>query len=87
MSTPHPSSGRSCSNGGRTECYVTDQAPEAIDALERAIEHYRAVGDAPKEGVALAMLARRVYGVAVSASRKRIVHDAISILEGIPGES
>jgi DNA-binding CsgD family transcriptional regulator len=65
------------------ECYVTDQAPEAIDALEHAIEHYRAVGDAPKEGVALAMLARRVWCNGVGES-KRIVLDAISILEGIP---
>ena len=65
------------------ECYVTDQGPEAIDALQRAIEHYRAVGDATKEGTALARLGQRVWCGGVGDS-KIIIRESISVLEGLP---
>ena len=36
------------------ECYLTDEADEAIDALRRAAACYRAIGDRLKEGETLA---------------------------------
>ena len=65
------------------ECYVTDQGPEAIDALQRAIEHYRTVGDATKEGTALARLGQRVWCGGIGDS-KAIIRESISVLEGLP---
>lgn len=65
------------------ECYITDQSPDAVDSLQRAIDHYRTVGDATKEGAALAVLGRRIWCSGVGDSEP-LVHEAISILEGLP---
>jgi len=35
------------------ECYLTDQSAEAVAALERAVAHYRELGDSRKEAAAL----------------------------------
>jgi DNA-binding CsgD family transcriptional regulator len=65
------------------ECYVTDQSPEAVDAIERAIEHHHALGDTAREGAALALLARRVWCSGVGDAEP-ITRRAISILEELP---
>ncbi len=65
------------------ECYVTDQGPDAIDAIERAIDHYRALGDTAREGAALAVLARRVWCSGVGDAES-VTHRAIEVLEQLP---
>jgi DNA-binding CsgD family transcriptional regulator/tetratricopeptide (TPR) repeat protein len=66
------------------ECYVTDRSDEAVEALERAIEHHRTLGDVRKEASALSALTRRVWcGGAVSAAVTP-AHQAVALLERIP---
>jgi len=66
------------------ECYVTDQSDEAIQALERAVEYHRQLGDVQREGAALCVLARRVWCAGGVPEVEAIVREAISLLEPFP---
>jgi DNA-binding CsgD family transcriptional regulator len=66
------------------ECYVTDQSAEAIHALERAVDHHRTLGDATKEGAALAMLSRRQWCSGRVAEADESARQAVALLEWLP---
>jgi DNA-binding CsgD family transcriptional regulator/tetratricopeptide (TPR) repeat protein len=66
------------------ECYVTDQSVDAIEALERAIELHRRLGDVRKEGAALCALARRVWCGGGVGEAAPIAGEAISLLQRFP---
>jgi DNA-binding CsgD family transcriptional regulator/tetratricopeptide (TPR) repeat protein len=66
------------------ECYVTDQSDDAIQALERAIECYRKLGDVQKEGGALCTLARRVWCAGGIPDAELIARESASLLERFP---
>ena len=59
------------------ECYLTDQFEESIGAQAQAVELFRELGDARREGTALSLFARRIWcgghvAGAEEASRKAI---------------
>jgi len=66
------------------ECYLTDEADEAIDSLRAAAECYRALGDARAEGATLA----RVSGILRCPGRTKEARgvglEAVEILERLP---
>jgi DNA-binding CsgD family transcriptional regulator/tetratricopeptide (TPR) repeat protein len=66
------------------ECYMTDQSDEAIEALERALECWRKLGDVHKEGAALSRLSRRVWCAGESTKGERVARDAVVLLEALP---
>jgi DNA-binding CsgD family transcriptional regulator/tetratricopeptide (TPR) repeat protein len=66
------------------ECHLTDQVDDAIEALERALELHRQLGDRLREGDALRSLSVLLWcpgrvGEAEDASRR-----AVSLLERLP---
>jgi DNA-binding CsgD family transcriptional regulator len=68
------------------ECFLTDQPEDAIDALERALECWRAIGDARREGLALHALMRRRWCASDSAGAEAASAQAIEVLERLgPG--
>jgi DNA-binding CsgD family transcriptional regulator/tetratricopeptide (TPR) repeat protein len=66
------------------ECYLTDQSDEAVEALERALECWRELGDVHKEGAALSRLSRRVWCAGENTRGERLACDAVVLLEGLP---
>jgi len=66
------------------ECYLTDQSAEAIAALERAVGHYRELGDSRKEAAALSALSRRVWCAGDPEHAESTAREAVSILERHP---
>jgi DNA-binding CsgD family transcriptional regulator/tetratricopeptide (TPR) repeat protein len=66
------------------ECYLTDEADEAIDALTRAAACYRALGDRLKEGEMLARLGTILWCPGRGPEARRIAHQAVDLLEGLP---
>ncbi len=66
------------------ECYLTDQSAEAVAALERAVAHYRELGDSRKEAAALCALSRRVWCAGDPEHAESTARDAVSILERYP---
>ena len=66
------------------ECYLTDQADEAIDALRRAAACYRAIGDQLKEGETLARLGTILWCPGRGEEARRIAREAVDLLEQLP---
>ena len=68
------------------ECYLTDQADEALDALRRAIACFREVGDARGEGDALRRLGNILWCPGRPAEAGEAVQQALAVLEPLePG--
>jgi DNA-binding CsgD family transcriptional regulator len=69
-----------------TERFLTDQNPEAVDALREALEHRRKVGDPRREGNTLRMLAEYLWCPGRVAESEEAGRQAVALLEGLePG--
>jgi DNA-binding CsgD family transcriptional regulator len=66
------------------ECYLTDQMPDSVDALEAAIELRQAIGDHLGEAAALSSLSRRLWCGGFSDDSARAGEDAVRLLEELP---
>jgi DNA-binding CsgD family transcriptional regulator len=66
------------------ECYLTDEADEAIDALRRAAACYRAIGDRLKEGETIARLANILWCPGRGEEARRTAREAVELLEQLP---
>ena len=66
------------------ECYLTDQADEAIAALERAAECYRTVGDRLREGKTLCGLSGILWCPGRGHEALGVGREAVAILEALP---
>jgi DNA-binding CsgD family transcriptional regulator/tetratricopeptide (TPR) repeat protein len=66
------------------ECYLSDQADEAIDALRAAVECYRELGDSFKEGETLAGLASTLWCPGRGEEARRTARQAVDLLEQLP---
>ena len=66
------------------ECYLTDQADEAIDALRQAVERYREAGDGVREGATLARLAAILWCPGRGREGMRPASEAVTLLERLP---
>ena len=66
------------------ECYLTDQADDAIDALRRAADCYRELGDKVREGETLAMLSSILWCPGRAQEANRVGTEAVSLLEQLP---
>lgn len=66
------------------ECYLTDQAEEAIDALRKATECYRELGNRTKQGETLAALSNILWCPGRGEEARRTGLEAVAILEQLP---
>ncbi len=66
------------------ECYLTDQADEAIDALRRAADCYRELGDRAGEGETLAKLSNILWCPGRGEEARLTARQAIDLLEQLP---
>jgi DNA-binding CsgD family transcriptional regulator/tetratricopeptide (TPR) repeat protein len=66
------------------ECYLTDQADEAIDALRKATHCYRQIGDRVREGETLAKLSNILWCPGRAAEAQQTGVEAVSLLEQLP---
>ena len=66
------------------ECYLTDQADDAIDSLREAIECYRSFGDRTREGETLAKLASILWCPGRGEEARRTAKEAVDLLEQVP---
>ena len=66
------------------ECYLTDQVEDALAAQLEAREHYRALGDAVKEGDMLRWISRLSYLAAQIEAARTAARAAIDLLERLP---
>jgi DNA-binding CsgD family transcriptional regulator len=66
------------------ECYLTDQGPQAIAALERAVEVYRGLGDGLKESATLCALSEILWCPGDVTASEAAARQAVSILERRP---
>jgi DNA-binding CsgD family transcriptional regulator len=68
------------------ECYLTNQIDEAVDALERALECHRVLGDRRSESAALRRLSETLWCPGRIAESERAAHEAVDALVGLePG--
>jgi DNA-binding CsgD family transcriptional regulator/tetratricopeptide (TPR) repeat protein len=70
--------------GRSYECYLTDQMQAAVEALEKAVECRRAIGDRLGEGAALSQMSRRLWCAGRSDDAARAGWDALRLLEKLP---
>jgi DNA-binding CsgD family transcriptional regulator/tetratricopeptide (TPR) repeat protein len=66
------------------ECYLTDQADEAIGALRRAVDVYRELGDRAKTGETLAKLSTILWCPGRGEEARPIGRQAVAMLEQLP---
>ncbi len=66
------------------ECYLTDQADEAIDALRRATTCYRELGDRAREGETLAKLSSILWCPGRGEEARLTARQAVDLLEQLP---
>jgi class 3 adenylate cyclase/tetratricopeptide (TPR) repeat protein len=66
------------------ECYLTDPPDEAIDALKKAIECHRGLGDMRKEGDSLRRLANILWCPGRTAEADEAAREAVMVLEQLP---
>jgi DNA-binding CsgD family transcriptional regulator/tetratricopeptide (TPR) repeat protein len=66
------------------ECYLTDQANEAIEALRRATTCYRELGDRTGEGETLAKLANILWCPGRGEEARLTARQAVDLLEQLP---
>jgi ATP/maltotriose-dependent transcriptional regulator MalT len=72
--------------GRAQECFLTDQNPEAIDAVTAALEQYKAIGARLREGNALRARSEILWCPGRVAECMRDAEEAVSVLEGLaPG--
>jgi DNA-binding CsgD family transcriptional regulator/tetratricopeptide (TPR) repeat protein len=64
------------------ECYLTDQHADAVPCLEKAIDYYREMGDARREGLGLSALAIRRWCSSDTIGAVAAAAEAVSVLEG-----
>jgi DNA-binding SARP family transcriptional activator/tetratricopeptide (TPR) repeat protein len=68
------------------ECYLTDQSDEAIEAIEKAIDCRRALGDRLKEGDDLRWLSEVLWCPGRCLESERAAWEAVALLEDLePG--
>jgi DNA-binding CsgD family transcriptional regulator/tetratricopeptide (TPR) repeat protein len=68
------------------ERYLTDEFDAAIEAIERASECYRTLGDARKQGVSLGLLSRRLWCTGRTEEAEETARQAVDMLEQLsPG--
>jgi class 3 adenylate cyclase/tetratricopeptide (TPR) repeat protein len=68
------------------DCYLTDQQEEAFDALERAAESFREIGDVRGEAESLRVLGGILWCPGRTVEADETSHRAIALLEGLePG--
>jgi DNA-binding CsgD family transcriptional regulator len=65
------------------ECYLTDQ-PEAITALEEAVDCYRKVGDARREGATIRSLSNILWCPGRVPEAYARAQEALDVLEALP---
>ncbi|HKV43417.1 MAG TPA: LuxR family transcriptional regulator, partial [bacterium] len=66
------------------ECFLTDQFHQAIEALERALDCYRKLGDRRKEGDVLRSLAHPLWCSGRVAEAEEAGRKALALLEQLP---
>jgi DNA-binding CsgD family transcriptional regulator len=66
------------------ECYLTDQADEAIDALRQATNCYRELGDRAREGETLAKLSTILWCPGRGEEARLTARQAVDLLEQLP---
>jgi class 3 adenylate cyclase/DNA-binding CsgD family transcriptional regulator len=66
------------------ECYLTDQADEAIEALRGAVEDHREADDAVSEGRALVRLSNILWCPGRGSEAIPVGLDAVAVLEALP---
>ena len=66
------------------ECYLTDQSPEALGALEQAVACFRELGDQRGEGDSLRRLANILWCPGQTAKAAEVAREAVSVLERLP---
>ena len=66
------------------ECYLTDQADEAIDALRSAVDAYRELGDRAREGETLARLSSILWCPGRGEEARLTARQAVDLLEQLP---
>jgi DNA-binding CsgD family transcriptional regulator len=66
------------------ECYLTDQADEAIGALQREVEVHRELGDRAKTGETLAKLSTILWCPGRGEEARPIGRQAVALLEQLP---
>jgi DNA-binding CsgD family transcriptional regulator/tetratricopeptide (TPR) repeat protein len=66
------------------ECYLTDQADEAIEALRRAVEVYRELDDRAREGETLAKLSSILWCPGRGEEARLTARQAVELLEQLP---
>lgn len=66
------------------EHYLTDDFDTAIEAMERALECYRTLGDVRKQGLSLGLLARLLWCPGRTEEATAAVHQAMRLLEQLP---
>ena len=68
------------------ECYLTDQADEAIDSLQRAVDAYRELGDRAREGETLSKLSSILWCPGRGEEARLMARQAVDLLEQLsPG--
>ena len=70
--------------GRSHECYLTDLPDEAIDALKRAIECHRGLGDTRAEGDSLRKLANILWCPGRTMEADETAQQALEVLERLP---
>lgn len=66
------------------ECYLTDQADNAIDALRRAVDCYAELGDRVREGETLASLSDILWCPGRGPEARQTGLEAVALLEQLP---
>src|SRR5262245_10036973 len=66
------------------ECYLTGQIEEALQARRAALELWRQLGDARRQGENLRWMSRINWGLARKNEAERYAIEAVTILESLP---
>ena len=82
-----PAQRASLLQGYSGECYLTDQADEAIAALRSAADVYRALGDRLQEGATVGQLAALLWCPGRGVEARRVGIDSVNLLEQLPPTS
>ena len=82
-----PAQRASLLQGYSGECYLTDQADEAIAALRSAADVYRALGDRLQEGATIGQLAGLLWCPGRGGEARRVGIDSVNLLEQLPPTS
>jgi DNA-binding CsgD family transcriptional regulator len=66
------------------ECYLTDQFVDSVSAQKQAVDLHRHLGDPYKKGLALCLLARRVWCGGQVSESEQACSEAVAVLEKVP---